>query len=256
MPVSLAQLTKPMADRYFVDHPIDGTSATLDGPEAHHLAHVMRAKPGDRVILFDGSGAEFSAQIAAVARNRIALTVLARHEVDRELPVPLVLGAAIPKGDRQKWLVEKATEVGVSRIIPLITARSVVEPSPESLERLRRSVIEASKQCGRNRLLEIAAPLDWDAFLAQSTHFSQRWIAHPGDAALGQAGQIAPSAPAHAATGQLGAIGPEGGFTAEEVARAVACGWRTIDLGPRILRVETAVVVLATRMAAMGSRSA
>ena len=148
-----------MADRYYVDTPITGTTAQLTGHEAHHLAHVMRAKSGTEVTVFDGSGAEFSATVARVGRAEIELKVTARHEVDRELPLLLTLGVALPKGDRQRWLVEKATELGVARIVPLLTERSNDRESPAALDKLRRAVIEASKQCGRNRLLEITSPL-------------------------------------------------------------------------------------------------
>lgn len=238
-----------MADRYFVDHPIAGDRVSLEGSESHHLAHVMRAKPGDEVVLFDGTGAEFPARVEHVQRSRVALAVLQRREIDRELPIPLTVAVALPKGDRQKWLIEKATEVGVSRLVPLRTARSVAQPSADGLERLRRGVVEASKQCGRNRLMEIASPLDWAVFLAQSRQFSVRWLAHPGIRAAetpvdGQQADLP-----RAAGGWAGAVGPEGGFTDEEAAQALAAGWSMTNLGPSILRVETAVVVLAARLA-------
>lgn len=131
-----------MPDRYFTQPPINSDHATLDGAEAHHLIHVMRAKAGTRVTLFDGSGAEFAAQVEKVGRSDVQLAILARQEVDRELPLEVVLGVSLPKGDRQKWLVEKAVELGVDRIVPLITARSVAQPVQQALERLQRSVIE------------------------------------------------------------------------------------------------------------------
>src|SRR5262245_48965007 len=125
-----------MADRYFVDSPIEGPFAQLAGSEAHHLAHVMRAKRGDPITLFDGSGAEFSARIEHIDRNHIELAIISRQLVDRELGFPLLLGVALPKGDRQRWLVEKATELGVARLVPLATERSNDRPSPAVLARL------------------------------------------------------------------------------------------------------------------------
>src|SRR5688572_8850936 len=112
-----------MSDRFFVETPIESERAELIGSEAHHLAHVMRAAVGAEVTLFDGSGAEFPARVIKIGRSQVELVVLERREIDRELPFPLVLGVALPKGDRQKWLVEKATELGVSRIVPLQTSR-------------------------------------------------------------------------------------------------------------------------------------
>src|SRR5262245_52998256 len=114
-----------MADRYFVEQPIDGSTARLSGPEAHHLAHVMRAAPGDEVTLFDGSGAEFSARIDRVCRAEIELTILARSVIDREPRVQVTLAVALPKQDRARWLVEKAVELGVRRLVTLVTDRSI-----------------------------------------------------------------------------------------------------------------------------------
>ncbi len=172
-----------MASRYFVERPVSGERAALTGSEAHHLAHVMRAKAGDRVVLFDGSGVEFTAEVRQVGRGRIELDVLARAEVDRELPFRLTLGAALPKGDRQKWLVEKAVELGVTRLVPLDTSRGVAQPAASTLSRLRRAVIEASKQCGRNRLMEIAPSQTWVEYLRAAPPEARRIVAHP-DAAL------------------------------------------------------------------------
>jgi 16S rRNA (uracil1498-N3)-methyltransferase len=230
-----------MADRYYVDTPIAGSTARLTGSEAHHVAHVMRAKPGTQVTLFDGSGAEFTATIERVGRAEIDLQVTAREEVNRELPVSITLGAALPKGDRQRWLVEKATELGVARIVPLITERSNDRESPSALEKLRRAVIEASKQCGRNCLLEIATPQPVLEFVRDGGLPKMRWLAHPGGERHqpGLAGEEAIAL----------AVGPEGGFTPAEVDAAREVDWRMIDLGTRILRVETAALVLAARVA-------
>ncbi len=236
-----------MADRYFVDAPITGQEARLVGHEAHHLAHVMRAKAGQPATLFDGSGAEFSATITRVGRAEIELHVDARHQVDRELPVAITLGVALPKGDRQKWLVEKATELGVARLVPLITERSNDRESPAALDKLRRAVIEASKQCGRNRLLEIGTPtlavefFSADEFISTADAAHLRLLAHPGGAKL--------QLPAAFPTSIAIAIGPEGGFTDAELEAARESNWQPIDLGTRILRIETAAVALVARIA-------
>ena len=103
-----------MADRFFHPSPIDGPAVSLAGAEAHHLIRVLRAKPGAELTLFDGSGAEFLARIEKVERSSVRLAVLERHQVDRELCVAITLGVALPKGERQRWLIEKATELGVT----------------------------------------------------------------------------------------------------------------------------------------------
>jgi 16S rRNA (uracil1498-N3)-methyltransferase len=174
--------------------------------------------------------------------------VLDRHEVDRELPLVLTLGVALPKGDRQRWLVEKAVELGVTRLAPLRTARGVAQPVDRAVERLRRTVIEASKQCGRNRLMEVLAPQELGDYLAGPSGEAARWIAHPGAAAPDLSAGDAPRA-SDAPHPVYLAVGPEGGFTPEEVELARAAGWRPVGFGPRTLRIETASVALAAFVA-------
>jgi len=244
-----------MTDRYFVEPPIAEAPSEeaegglqrvrLAGAEAHHLIHVMRAKPGLQVVLFDGSGAEFPARVERVGRTDVQLAVLSRVEVDRELPLDLTLGVALPKGDRQRWLVEKAVELGVTRIVPLSTVRSVAQPVPQALKRLRRTVVEASKQCGRNRPMEIAPAQQWADFAAAGANTALRVIAHPGGGGGPRLSFAAADLP-----GQVHlAVGPEGGFADEEVSLAVKTGWQSVDLGPRILRTETAAILLVAMLA-------
>ncbi len=235
-----------MADRYFVEIPISEDRVVLAGSEAHHLIHVMRAERGVRVVLFDGTGAEFVARVDGVGRKEVELTVLDRSVVDRELPVNLTLGVALPKGDRQRWLVEKAVELGVRRLVPLQTTRSVSRPTRQAPAQLQRTVVEASKQCGRNRLMAIARPQNWAQYVADTRQAPCRLLAHPR-----ARGQDSPK-PSKAEFGKDAvylAVGPEGGFTEEEVSLAVAAGWRTVDLGPRILRVETAALLMVATAA-------
>ncbi len=235
-----------MMHRYFARTPIRGNRAVLDGPEAHHLIRVMRARAGSQVLVFDGSGVEYTAQVERLSRNEAELAILSRREVDRELPFDLVLGVAPPKGDRRRWLIEKAVELGVTRLVPLRTGRSVARPGGNTLARWERTVIEASKQCGRNRLMEIAQPHDWARFVAAAAGVPCRLLAHPG----GQTAQPerptggSPRTPSGTSKAAVLAVGPEGGFTAEEVALATSAGWQLVDLGPRILRIETAAILL------------
>ena len=135
-----------MTHRYFLSPPLDagiaaGAVVALAGDEAHHLLHVMRAKPGDAVTLFDGTGREFVAQLDDSRSREAVLTIDAVAHVDRELGVTLRLAVSLPKGDRQRWLVEKCTEIGVTELIPLVTTRSVAQPAESAVERLRRTVI-------------------------------------------------------------------------------------------------------------------
>lgn len=234
-----------MSERFFVATPIAGDRALLTESEAHHLIHVMRAAPGTGVTLFDGSGCEFAAEVRRIGRAEVELAVLKRVEISRELPVPVVLGVALPKGERQKWLVEKAVELGVARVVPLRTARGVAQPVQQALERLRRTVIESSKQCGRNRLLELSEPETWQEFMTAKLGAQFRVVAHP---AVRHGGKTATTLPALSAKGHgavVLAVGPEGGLAAEEVDLALASGWQFVNLGARTLRTETAAIALA-----------
>lgn len=228
-----------MTNRYYLQTPVSGRRALLAGAEAHHLIRVMRAEPGDKVVLFDGSGTEYTACVRRVDRTEVELDVLSSAEVDRELPLELVLAVALPKGDRQKWLVEKAVELGVSRIVPLRTARAVAQPVQQALARLRRTAIEASKQCGRNLLMQITEPRDWSNFVAETRAQPWRLLADAHCTALPT--KLSLEQPAERI---LMAVGPEGGLTADEVALATGAGWKPLGLGPRVLRVETAAILL------------
>jgi 16S rRNA (uracil1498-N3)-methyltransferase len=232
-----------MTSRYFSETAIESDSATLAGAEAHHLARVMRAQIGDVVILFDGSGAEFLARIERITKSAVEFCIEERRDVDRELTFRLTLAVALPKGDRQRWLVEKAVELGVSRLIPVKTTRGVAD-GRAAIDRLRRAVIEASKQCGRNRLMEIASPRDWsDVVVAPGERKCTRLIAHPAESTCPNALETSTNQEIDEV---IIAVGPEGGWTEQEVALAHDNGWQFVDLGPRILRVETAAIALAS----------
>lgn len=250
-----------MSERFFSGEPITGEHVTLAGPEAHHLLHVMRAAVGTPVMLFDGSGAEFAGVVESVRRAEAVVRIVERHEVDRELPFGLTVGVALPKGDRQKWLVEKLTELGVAMLVPLITERGVAQPTANAAERLQRSVIEAAKQCGRNRLMKIAEPRAWGEWVGEDVRFKISDLRFEVQGAIGHSSAVVERIVAHPDGVPIGemelrrnaavivAVGPEGGFTEEEVAMAVASGFRKVSLGARILRVETAAIALASALA-------
>lgn len=228
-----------MADRYFSEEPLAGESATLRGNEAHHLLHVMRARVGTEIIVFDGRGGEWWAEVAKLGRTEVELTLKKHRQIERELAVEFTLALPLPKGDRQRWLVEKAVELGISRLVPLTTARSTASAA-ELPAKLLRYVIEASKQCGRNRLLEIAKPQAWDEFVSQGLELN-RLVAHPGGLAVGEIQRSE-----HPAT--VLAVGPEGGLTDEEIQLAGQNDWQIVGLGERILRIETAALALVARL--------
>jgi 16S rRNA (uracil1498-N3)-methyltransferase len=233
-----------MADRFYTPQPLGAGSFVLDGPEAHHLAVVRRFVPGDRVTLFNGDGKDYPALILSADKRAVLLDVHSGVTVEREVPIRIEIAAALPKGDRGDFLVEKLTELGVSKFIPLVTNRTVVQPKDGRRERFQRAVIEASKQCGRSVLMEVGLPAEWKEYVRASWLPAERWLLHttgpnpfPSPANEGEPSSV------------VFAVGPEGGFTDEEVDAAAAAGWRIVSLGPRVLRVETAAVAAAAVLA-------
>jgi 16S rRNA (uracil1498-N3)-methyltransferase len=230
-----------MSDRFFTSEPLGPGEFVLDGSEAHHLATVRRFNPGDRVVLFNGNGNEYPSEIVAVQRKQVILQVLSTEPVNRELDFRLEIAAAMPKGDRGEFLVEKLVELGVARFTPLKTERTIVQPKESRLDKLQQVVIEASKQCGRNVLMAIAPLTEWTDLLtrlASEGRPVQRVILHPGGELLSSFSFGIPI---------LFAVGPEGGFTEAEVAAGLTAGWRAASFGQRILRVETAAIAAAAR---------
>jgi 16S rRNA (uracil1498-N3)-methyltransferase len=230
-----------MAERFYINCPLQPGPVELAGAEAHHLAAVCRLRLGDRVYLFNGDGRQYPALVDATGKRRVTLRVVGVEAPARELGIRLEVATPLPKGARAQFLIEKLTELGATSFVPLCTARSVVQARDATRDRLRRYVIEASKQCGRNVLMRIEPPADWNTFCVRGDLPVVRMLAHPGGTGrLGPAGQDC-----------VLAVGPEGGFTDEEVERGRTAGWRVIDLGRRILRVETAALVMAARASSM-----
>ncbi len=234
-----------MSERFYVDRPLGSGRVVLQGAEAHHLSVVCRLRPGQPVCLFNGDGREYPATIAVAERKWVELDVGEPLHVDRELRFRLLVACPLPKGDRAQFLIEKLTELGVTEFVPLETQRSVVHPGKRRREKLERYVIEASKQCGRNVLLRVEPPQKWLEFLNRPNLPEQRLLAHPGGDVLERVEIRAADVAA--------AVGPEGGFTDEEASQGQAAGWRLIDLGPRNLRIETAAIGLAFRLACLRS---
>jgi 16S rRNA (uracil1498-N3)-methyltransferase len=207
----------------------------LPDDEGHHLARVLRAREGDVVHVFDGAGRERAATVAAVGKGGVLV------DLGPEIPAPrpareVVLCTAIPRGERMEWLVEKAVEAGVARIYPIAADRSVRKETGEnSLRRWRRAAIEAAKQCGRADVPEVTEPMALrDAALRSGD--GVRLVATPGAAAK------IPDL-ASGASRVILFVGPEGGFAPGEQDEIERLGARRCDLGPLVLRIETAAVV-------------
>ncbi len=229
-----------MSSRYFVEHPLQPGELDLTGPEAHHLVQVMRAKAGDKIVLFCGDGTEANAEILETAKKSLLLRVDTPQIIERELPHQVHIATAFPKGDRADFLIEKLTELGVTELTPLHAERSIVHVKPDKLDKFRRLVIESSKQCGRNRLMKINEAMNFDSFI-KLPHSGTKWIAHPTVTPIS-------SSQVHSNNATF-CVGPEGGFAERELEIAIDNGWASISFGPRILRIETACIAAAITQA-------
>jgi 16S rRNA (uracil1498-N3)-methyltransferase len=219
-----------------------GASVELDRDQANYLGNVMRLGAGAELLVFDGSSGEWLARIAEAGRKRMILEVENRTREAEAVP-DLWLAFAPVRRAQTDWLVEKATELGAARLIPVITQRTIVERV--KVERLLAIAIEAAEQCGRTTLPEIAEPVALSEFLEQQ---GERTI-YFADETGGE-----PAASAFAPGPATILTGPEGGFTDDERALVRgAPGSVAISLGPRILRAETAALAaVASWMALAG----
>jgi len=227
-----------------------GTRGLISGNAANHIARVLRLGVGDAVTLFDGRGGEYASRIEALKKDAVEVAVGEHTAIERESKLTLTLAQGISRGERMDLVMQKATELGVQRIVPLITKRSVVRLDPgqaqKKLQHWRGIVIASCEQCGRNRLPELAAPRDLHEFLGNDAETkATRVLLSP----LGTL-RIADLEPAQKLTVL---IGPEGGLAPEEIEGALARGFIGVQLGPRILRTETAAIAaLAALQQAFG----
>ncbi len=230
--------------RLFVDTPLAaGGLVTVEGPQAHYLANVLRMGAGDQLLLFDGVSGEWLAEIGEAGKKCMALAVIEETRPQETVPDLWLAFAPVKKG-RVDWLVEKAVELGVAHLVPVVTQRTIIDKL--NLQRMRAHIVEAAEQCGRTSLATIDAPVKLDAFLRgldaqRALYFADENGGEPAVSAF------APG-PATLLTG------PEGGFTPDEAAAIRAAPRATaISLGPRILRAETAALAgVAAWMAAVG----
>ncbi|MGE0080481.1 MAG: 16S rRNA (uracil(1498)-N(3))-methyltransferase [Thiohalomonadaceae bacterium] len=214
-----------------------GERATLVDEAANHVARVLRLREGAPLVLFDGTGGEFEASVAAVARREVVVAVHGHRARECESPLAITLVQAVSRGERMDYTIQKAVELGVTRIVPVLSTRSVVSLDEERrgrrMEHWRKIIIGACEQCGRNRLPELLDVRPLDAWLRHAPDGLGLVLDHRAEHTLGELA-------ASQAVTLL--IGPEGGLAAEEVAAARAAGYRGLRLGPRVLRTETAAV--------------
>jgi 16S rRNA (uracil1498-N3)-methyltransferase len=227
--------------RFFAPE-LSGEVVALTGAEAGHLRDARRLKVGQQVTLFDGAGGQARAEITRLGRDHVELRRGEVERVPRAAETELCVAAAVCKGPRQDWLIEKCTELGVAEIMPVISGRSVVRPSADGAHRWRRRSIESAKQSGQAWLPIIHPPRPMGAVLAEVGRFEHAWLTDPRTGC--SLWRVLAGLPRPPASGML-LIGPEGGFAPQEMAEAVQASVVCIRLGPTILRVETAAVAAA-----------
>jgi 16S rRNA (uracil1498-N3)-methyltransferase len=217
------------------------TSVRLDDDEAHHLTRVLRLNSGARVFVFDGEGAEYECEVARVAKSDVELNLLRRLDDVVESPLRLTLAQALIKGDKFDWVIQKATELGVTRIAPLVTEHSDIKRAEERagqrIQRWRRISLEALKQCGRRRLVEICEPAPFDEFCGPAGQGARLIFSERGGVSLAEVSTNFRD------VHQLSlCVASEGGWSEHELQKAASCGFTPVSLGSRILRTETAAI--------------
>jgi 16S rRNA (uracil1498-N3)-methyltransferase len=229
--------------RVYVNEALTSDSIVELPPDtASHLSKVLRARIGDEIILFNGDGREFVGAIESVRGSHVSAAVGRSTTVDRESPFAVTLVQCVPRGDRMDFIVQKATELGVTRVVPVLSQRSVVRLDAAQAEskaaHWRAVAVNACEQCGRNRVPIVEAPSPLVDYLGNSTPASARLVlepeAEPGAVALDPIASV-----------EI-AVGPEGGFAADELDAFRIAGFARVRLGPRILRTETAAIVALT----------
>ncbi|MFT4938548.1 MAG: 16S rRNA (uracil1498-N3)-methyltransferase [Paraglaciecola sp.] len=220
---------------------------TLTADASNHIANVLRAKPGQPLVLFNGDGNEYSAVLIEVTKRNVLVEVEAKLSMNVESPLSIHLGQGISRGDRMELVLQKSVELGVTEISPLITERCGVNLSEQRWQKKHQQwqkiIIAACEQCGRNTLPTLNMPCTFSQWINQSTK-QLRLTLHPGAEKAFRHISVPP-------TGVRLLIGPEGGFSDKELYNTEQAGFHTVHLGPRVLRTETAAIAAITALQAI-----
>lgn len=227
----------------------------LKEEDANHVARVLRMREGDAIFVLDGLGTLYHVRLSSVDKRETRGEIVSQEAATGELPVPVTLVQGMPKGEKFDWILQKATELGVARIVPVITERSVVrlsaDRSQDKVRRWQAIAKEAAEQCERAKVPVVEAPVELGAWLKAPVPDGVARLAcleRQGGVPLARALEGEP------AQGYEIVVGPEGGFSPAEVERLVASGARNVSLGGRILRSETASLAALAVMASILER--
>ncbi len=229
--------------RYFIppDDMLEN-KAVVSGDDAHHLIRVMRAAPGDQVILSDGAGRECLAEVVELNKDSALLRIVEERASESEPRASVWIAQSLPKGDKLETVIQKGTEIGAIRFVPFVSARTVVQydarKEAKRLERWRKIAKEAAEQAHRGRVPEVNEPLSWRGLLALAKEADTALLCYEKEGGRQLRDEL--SGRDFTRGPVLVVIGPEGGFTDAEAAEAEAAGIVPVGLGRRILRTETA----------------
>ena len=228
--------------RFFVDKEyINEEKIIISGSDAHHIARSLRMAEGDAVTVSDGEGAEYECILSRIRDEECECKILEKVQSERESPVYITLFMAYPKGDKLEVVIQKAVELGASRIVPFESSRCIKRPKAEKqdkqLARLKKIAEEAAKQCGRARIPEVAAPLSFDKMLAEMKKSDLPLLCYEDERGT-NIKEALRGAEKHSSIAVI--VGSEGGFSEAEANAAREAGAVAVSLGKRILRCETA----------------
>ena len=222
-------------------------AVTLPPSVAHYVIHVLRLRVGDELGAFDGTGQEYRLRVTRISSTHVQGKRVALLATAAPSPMPFILGQALPKGAKMDLIVEKCSELGLTTLVPLYTDRTVVREAPERLAgkmaRWQRIAAAAARQCGRRTLLDVQSPMAWGDFCVCYRSAPVKLVCWEEEQHHGMRQALARLADQSPI---VVLIGPEGGLTMDEVEIARQHGFTTVSLGPRVLRTETAAIVLAS----------
>ncbi len=236
--------------RVHVDEPLSpGVTVLLPEQAGEHVARVLRMERGQALILFNGDGREYDAQLVTLAKRAVTAEVTATREISRESPLSLTLVQGIARGEKMDWILQKATELGVTRIVPVMTERTEVKLDEERAQRRMahwtQIIAMACEQCGRTELPQLDPPQKLTAFLVQLGDDTATRLA------LLPTGETSLHGLSELPQGAVLVVGPEGGFSGHDELALRQAGFTGLRLGPRILRTETAGIAALAALQAM-----
>lgn len=231
------------APRFFLDpDALRGGRVHFPPEQSRQIARVLRLEPGQAVFVLDNTGRIYTVRLERVHPREVWGSIVGVEDAGGEPPLHVTLCVALIKGERMDWVLQKGTELGVSRFVPMVTTRTVVRRS-EKRPRWQRILTEAAEQCGRAHIPEVTDIVSFDEALAATANTGLAFLAHNGEE-VPRWREVAPAL-AERPNAVVLFVGPEGGFTEEEVALAASRGVHIVHLGPRVLRAETAAITLA-----------